>query len=236
MNTANYLQSVTVVHNTVLPYYLKHFKIVFSQVTDVLENEMTQRWNVAEPVRCQVLEEIPRAHILVLQLDFFQLTEGHMRCRKVVLWGFWAPILNKTRPILNMIAVRELLSPGQVPMFDGARLWTQQSSQVTNTHREKGSREHLLSFETTGSDPWMIFDLSHFFARWNELEEGSAQTEKVNRTSRDCRIIQPELCLQVPFLTSLSSFWGCWSTRGFKTHVCFSHLIINLINWCYRDK
>lgn len=176
-------------------------------------------------VWCQVLEEILQhpAHILVLQLDFFQLTEGHMRCRKVLLWGFWAPILNKTQPIVNMNAVRELLSPGQVTMFDGARLWTQQSSQVTNTQR-KGVKGASFKFWNHRVYPWMIFDLSHFFAQWNELEEGSAQTEKVNRTSKDCRIIQPELCLQAPFLTSLSSFGVCWSTRGFKTHVCFSHL------------
>lgn len=194
---------------------------------------MTQRWNVAEPVRGQVLEEIlpHREHILVLQLDFFQLTEGHMRCRKVLLWGFWAPILNK--PILNMNEAGGLLSPGQVTTLDGARLWTQQSSQVTNPHTEKGSREHLLSFETTGSYPWMIYDLSHFFARWNELEEGSEQTEQVNRTSKDCRIIQPQLYLQAAFRTSWSSFGGCWSTSGFKTHISFSHLI-----WLprYRDK
>lgn len=99
---------------------------------------MAQRWNVAKPRRWQVIDEIlpHRAYILVLQLDFFQLTEGHMRCRKVLLWGFWALILNETGPILNMTAVGELLSPGQVTMFDGARLRTQQSSQVTNTQRK----------------------------------------------------------------------------------------------------
>lgn len=195
---------------------------------------MAQRQKVAEPVRRQVLEEIVphRAHILVLQLDFFQLTEGHMRRRKVLLWGFWAPILNK--PIFEYEC-----SQRPAESRTGDHLWwckalnTAELSGDKYTEKKR-SREHLLSFETAGSYPWMIYDLSHFSARWNELEEGSAQTEQVNRTSRDCRIIQPQLCLQAPFLTSLSSFGGCCFTRGFKTHICFSHLIINRIIWRYR--
>lgn len=140
---------------------------------------MTQRWNVAEPARWQVLEGIlpHRAHILVLQLDFFQLTEGHMRCRKVLLWGFWAPILNETGPTLNRTAVEELLSPGQVTMFDGARLWTQQSSQVTNTQR-KGVKGASFKFWNQGLilGCYMTF---HIY-----LHDGMSLRREVNRQNR----------------------------------------------------
>lgn len=40
---------------------------------------------------------------------------------------------------------------------------------MTNKHREKGSREHLLRFETTGSSVWMIYDLSHFMSLRREV-------------------------------------------------------------------
>lgn len=69
-----------------------------------------------------------------------------------LLSGFSVPILQIT-PISNKNTIKDLLSLGQVTLFDSVKLWRQQSSQVANKHWESGSRGHLLGCETTDSYP-----------------------------------------------------------------------------------
>lgn len=84
--------------------------------------------------------------------------------------------------------------------------------------REKGSREHLLRIETTGSSAWMIYDLAHFMSLRREVHRQTRLIGPQGVVGQSNQILSANT-----LHNQLELFWGCCSTRACKRHTPASH-------------